>query len=129
MKKLDDKRYGPFEIKKKVGAGAYELKLPKSWRPIHPVFNEFLLSPFKAPTNPSQQKPLLPPPEIIDQVPEYKVEEIVNSQKWRGQLEYLIHWKGCPREERTWEPTSNLANAQGKIKDSTKHTQMLRGDP
>src|SRR3954469_17224710 len=79
MKKLDDKRYGPFEIKKKVGAGAYELKLPKSWRPIHPVFNEFLLSPFKAPTNPSQQKPLPPPPEIIDQIPEYEVEEVVDS--------------------------------------------------
>src|SRR4051794_30020297 len=84
IKKLNDKRYGPFEIKKKVGAGAYELKLPKSWRPIHLVFNEFLLSPFKAPTNPSQQKLLLPPPEIIDQVPEYEVKEVVDSQKRRG---------------------------------------------
>src|SRR4051794_6347009 len=72
MKKLNNRRNGPFKIKKKVGAGAYELKLPKSWRPIHPVFNEFLLSPFKAPTDPSQQKALPPPPEIIRQVPEYK---------------------------------------------------------
>src|SRR4051812_4646758 len=42
MKKLNDKQYVPFEIKVKVMAAAYELKLPKTWRPIHPVFNEFL---------------------------------------------------------------------------------------
>src|SRR3954470_8929576 len=89
-------------------SGAYELKLPKSWRPIHLVFNKFLLLPFKAPTNPSQQKLLPPPPEIINQVPEYKVKEIVDSQKQRGQLEYLIHWKGYPQEEGTWEPMTNL---------------------
>src|SRR4051794_10724811 len=116
MKKLNNKRYSPFEIKKKVGARAYKLKLLKSWRPIHPVFNKFLLSPFKAPTN--LQKPLLPPPQIIDQV-----KELVNSRKRRGQLEYLIHWKGYPQEGRTWEPTTNLVNAQGKIKEF--HNQHL----
>src|SRR4051812_25058856 len=117
MKKLNDKRYGLFKIKKKVRAGAYELKLPKSWKPIYLVFNEFLLSQFKAPTNPSQQRPLPPPPEIIDQVPEYEVEDIVDSRKRRGQLKYLIHWKGYLQEERTWEPMINLVNAQGKIKE------------
>src|SRR4051812_487384 len=128
MKKLDDKRYGPFEIKKKVGAGAYKLKLPKSWKPIHPVFNEFLLSPFKTPTNPSQQKPLPPPPKIIEQVPEYEVKEVVDSQKRRGRLEYLIHWKGYLQEERTWEPTTNLANVWGKIKDFHKtHLNTEKG--
>ena len=44
--KLDDRRYGPFEIVKKVGASAYKLRLPKGWRRIHPVFNEQLLIPF-----------------------------------------------------------------------------------
>ena len=84
MKKLDDKQYGPFEIKVKAGVGAYELKLPKTWRPIHLVFNEFLLSPYKPPHNPSQLKPPLSPPEIIDQVPEDEVKQKVHSQKRRA---------------------------------------------
>ncbi|OJT15194.1 Transposon Tf2-12 polyprotein [Trametes pubescens] len=42
-KKLEDKRYGPFQIQEKVGRGAYRLKLPKQWKAIHPVFNEVLL--------------------------------------------------------------------------------------
>ena len=36
-KKLDDKRYGPFQIEAKVGMSAYRLKLPKAWKGIHPV--------------------------------------------------------------------------------------------
>jgi hypothetical protein len=63
----------------KMGAGVYELKPPKNWKPIHPVFNEFLLSPYTCPNDLLQQKPLPPPPEIIKQVPEYEVEQVVDS--------------------------------------------------
>lgn len=45
-KKLDDKHYGPFEIQKKVRKVTYQLKLPLTWKNIHPVFNECLLSLF-----------------------------------------------------------------------------------
>ena len=64
MKKLDDKRYGPFEVEKKVGNSAYKLKLPATWRGVHPVFNEVLLTPFKPPAFPSQ-KPPPPPPQSL----------------------------------------------------------------
>ena len=124
MQKLDDKRHGPFQIEEKIGKGAYKLKLPKTWRNIHPVFNEFLLSPHKESQFPSQRHPGPPPPEIIDQVPEFEVEYIVDTRKCRGKLEYLVHWKGYPREERTWEPPSNLANAPACIKEF--HDKNLR---
>ena len=41
--KLDDKCYSPFRVLAKVGTAAYKLKLDRSWKGIHPVFNECLL--------------------------------------------------------------------------------------
>jgi hypothetical protein len=43
-KKLEDKRYGPYKITKKISPSAYELKLPHSMK-VHPVFNTSRLSP------------------------------------------------------------------------------------
>ena len=108
MKKLEDKRYGPFTIIKKVGRSAYQLQLPKTWKTLHPVFNEVVLSPYTPPAFPSQQKELPPPPEIINDQEEYIVEEIMDSKLERGKLKYLVKWKGYPREEWTWEPRENL---------------------
>ena len=52
-----------------------------------------------------------------DRDEEYEVEWIVDSC-WKGQrLEYLIHWKGYPEEERTWEPAGNLTHAKEAITD------------
>ena len=46
MKKLAEKRYGPFEILERIGPSSYKLKLPTTWKGVHPVFNEVLLIPF-----------------------------------------------------------------------------------
>src|ERR1700731_2709229 len=44
--KLRPKSVGPFLVTDKVGACAYRLVLPATWK-IHPVFNEALLRPFQ----------------------------------------------------------------------------------
>jgi len=49
MKKLAEKRYGPFEILKLIGPSSYHLKIPSTWKGVHPVFNEVLLTPFVMP--------------------------------------------------------------------------------
>jgi hypothetical protein len=41
--KLDNKRYGPFEVEEKVGDQAYHLKLPETWA-IHNIFHLTLLT-------------------------------------------------------------------------------------
>jgi hypothetical protein len=115
-KKLDDKRYGPFEVIQKVGKAAYKLKLPRTWRSIWPVFNKIFLTPYKPPTFESQIAPPRPPPEIINEEEEYKVEKIMDSKLQRGCIRYLVKWKGYPeRHHWTWEPLGNLTHAQESI--------------
>ena len=78
-KKLDDKRYGPFKILEKIGSSAYKLDLPKTWKAIHPVFNETLLTPFHKPVFANQKKPPPPPAVEVEGSPEYEVETIDDS--------------------------------------------------
>ena len=66
-------------IEKKEGHLAYCPTLPPTWKKIHPVFNESLLTPYKQPKFPSQQQPDKPPPIIVNDTEEYEVEEILDS--------------------------------------------------
>ena len=61
-KKLDHKNKGPFQIKKKMSAQAYELELPDSIK-IHLVFHTSLLQPVVNDPLPGQIEP--PPPPVI----------------------------------------------------------------
>lgn len=115
-KKLDDKRFGPFKIMEKVGKSAYKLKLDPKWRGVHPVFHESILHPYTAPSFPSQKAKPPPPPDIIQGVEEHEIEEILASRERRGNIEYLIAWKGFPAEENEWIMASKLANAEEAVK-------------
>jgi hypothetical protein len=117
MKKLDNKRFGPMEIIKKVGKSAYKLKIPQTWKKVHPVFNEVILSPYKEPVFPSQSKNTRPPPDIIGEEEEYEVEEIVDSRKMWGKVRYKVKWKGYGPHEMTWEPIEHLKRAQDVLYD------------
>ena len=46
---------------------------------------------------------------------EYEVEQILDSRLYRGKLQYLVKWLGYTEEHNTWEPPSNLNNAQEAI--------------
>ena len=117
-KKLGEKRYGPFEVLGKEGLTAYRLQLPSTWKKIHPVFNEALLTPYKPPIYPQQQLPRPAPPVIVEGDEEYEVDEILNSRMRSSKLQYLVHWKDYPtRVNWTWEPESNITHAPEVIKD------------
>ena len=75
LKKLDNKRYGPFRITKDIGSGAFQLELLEGWM-IHNVFNEDLLTRYVEPKFQGQHKDLVPPPTIINEEEEYEVEEV-----------------------------------------------------
>ena len=118
-KKLEDKRYGPFKIIKKISSSTYKLKLPPSMK-VHPVFNTSRLTPYEEDPIPGR-KPLPPPPPVVEgESLQYEVEFIKDSRLYRGKLQFLVKWKGYPHEESTWEPIANLKNAPRAIQEFYK---------
>jgi hypothetical protein len=116
MKKLAEKRYGPFEITHFVPPSSYRLKIPLTWKGIHPVFNEVLLSPSLDPLR--SQTVLRPPPQVQpDSTEHYEVEAILDSRKRRKKQFYLVKWLGYGHEDNTWEPLSNLRDAKEAINE------------
>ena len=124
MTKLSDKRYGPFKIVKKVGPSAYKLRLPQRWKRVHDVFNEYLLTPFRSPSYPSQQARLPDePPDLEADDPDkavYDVEAILGARVRRGNLQYLVKWLGYSDEENSWEPAGELLAAEDAIRNFYK---------
>ena len=52
-----------------------------------------------------------PEPVLVDNAPEFEVEEILAQKTKAGNIWYKVKWKGYPRDEATWEPATNLKNA------------------
>ena len=111
-KKLEDRRYGPFWIVAKVGERAYKLRLPPTWKQIHPVFNTVLLRPAHPSTSTLQQQPLPAPPVMTRDGEEYKVEKVLDLRVRQGMIQYLVKWAGFPREENSWVPARKHEKCQ-----------------
>jgi len=90
LKKLDQKKYRPFRISKNIGLRAFQLELLEEWM-IHNVFNEDLLTKCKVPQFKEQHINSAPPPTIINEKEEYKVEEVWKHRKQERGIQYLVH--------------------------------------
>ena len=100
-RKLDWKKLGPFPIKRAVGTHAYELEFPPDIK-IHPVQPVLLLSTVAEDPLPGQIVPPPPPVVVEGEEPEYHVEAVEDSRRYRGALQYRVRWVGWP--SMTWEP-------------------------
>ncbi len=112
-RKLEQKKLGPYEVIAVPTKNAITLKLPKTLS-IHPTISTHRTEKANQPTIPGQQ--VLPPPPVrIRGEEEYEVEAVLDSRMRRGQLEYLVQWKGYTAEHNSWEPEGNLENAPEQI--------------
>ena len=91
----------------RVGAVAYRLQLPATLSRLHPVFHVGLLKQF------SGEPPLARPPVFVQEDGEdFEVESLEGHRVVRGKAQFLVHWKGYPVFENTWEPEENLIGAK-----------------
>ena len=76
---------------------------------IHNVFHSSLLSPYHK-NKTHEPNFTRPPPDLINEEEEYKVERVVNH-RYCGrsrQLQYLIKWKGYLESDNTWESNDQV---------------------
>jgi hypothetical protein len=117
--KLMAKQIGPFPITAVVSPVAYRLQLPPSLSAKHSTFHASLLSRYvdgaaSFPLRASAAAASRPLPELsVDGEEEWEVERLLSKRtRRRGRgaavVEYLVHWKGYPDSDNTWEPESSL---------------------
>ena len=107
--KLDFKKLGPFPIHSQINDVVYRLNLPVSMK-IHNSFHVSLLEPYRSNMIPNRSTPV-PTPVSVSTPDVYLVDDIIDSRRvgrGRGNLQYLIHWKGFQATDRTWEPKKNI---------------------
>jgi hypothetical protein len=114
--KLAAKNYGPFEIIEQYGPVTFKLKLPATMSTVHPVYHASKMIKFRDNTI-GNRKPHQPGPIEIEGNQEYEVAQILNTQIFRGKVQYLVSWQGYDASENTWEPLWHLKNSLDKVKE------------
>ena len=99
---------------RKIGPLNYELELPDAMK-VHPVFHVELLTKHETDTIPGRrQKP--PDPVLVDEEEEYEVQEVRQSRRNRGKLQYLVHWRGYTDEYDSWVDESDMEHAKALVR-------------
>ncbi|KAL0147444.1 hypothetical protein M9458_057253 [Cirrhinus mrigala] len=86
---------GLFKILRRINDVTYQLQLPPRYH-IHPTFHVSLLKPFSPSATETTGAEVEPPPsEVLDQPSIYLINEILDSRRRGGRLEYLVNWEGA----------------------------------
>ena len=104
--KIADRYIGPYKITRVMDSQlAYELALPRTMRQ-HNVFPITSLEPYQG----SEEDALAVPrrDDVDESDVAYEVESILAHRGPPNNRRFLVHWKGYPSEEDTWEPLSHL---------------------
>ncbi len=126
-RKLSNQRVGPFQILRRVGTLAYELKLPPTMK-IHPVVSVAQLEPAPlAEDDPYNREQNAEPPPVEneatdDPAPAYEIERLLDrrvTRRGRGKptTQYLVKWKGYNNSHNVWYEVEDLQDARELLDD------------
>lgn len=115
-RKLASKFIGPFIVQHVANDNACRLELPEQLKALHHTFNVSRLKLYKDGSLLFPDRPLphaRPPPQSLSDngAPLYEVKQILAKRGRGSGTRWLVHWKGYPQFEATWEPKDNLAGA------------------
>ena len=120
-KKLAFKRAGPFPV---IGSSAYELKIPKICKNLHPVINESKLKPYHHPTFAQHQESSLIVIAPSREGSIQEVERILSSRRQGDELQYLVKWQGQPFKESTRNHQGGFTAMSGLPQGSPRRTRV-----
>ena len=132
-RKLMNQRSGSFEVIRKVGRLAYELKLPEEWR-VHPVISVTQLEPDPStPDGDPFNRPRETQPgsvEVEGDTPtskSWEIEKIVGKRTRKfgkaNVTQYRIKWLGWGPEWNEWKSISALGNALDLVAEWEAHNK------
>ena len=107
----------PLKVVKRIGNVAYKPKLPERLK-LHPTFHVSFLKPYHSDPSPDRVQAKRNPP-MVRVESSKEIASILQDRKmgnWKNKwTEYLIHWKGTPVSEASWEKGATLWQFEEKI--------------
>ena len=107
-KSLTYKWLGPYKVIKAIGFHTYSLEVPEGTR-WHNVVHTTLLKPFRRRDEPQDMDE--------DEEEIWEVEEIVNSRRVKGVVQYQVWWTGCTELLGEWETFEHYDNCPEKLQE------------
>jgi hypothetical protein len=108
LQKLSHCNLGLYPVERRIGHGAYRIKLPPSLRRLHPVFPIMKLLPAADDPIPGRWAKPPPPPVLVEGNEEFEVEKILNSHICWHCLKYLVKWNGYDSGHNSWATHYNV---------------------
>ena len=127
-KDLDDKQLGPFKILSRAGT-SYKLDLPKSMKRLRATFHPSLLTLYPNDPLPGQVNPP-PEPIMLDGLPEYEVDDILESRLYYGRLQYKVKWSDIEKDDHWYyADAGQFDNAAEVVQEFFEQYPGMPGNP
>lgn len=110
-KKLSNKFEGPLRVLEPVGKQAYRLQLPNYYSRLHNMFYMLYLEPYNRREG-NKDPDYMPMPELLDDGEDYEVEEVLDRRRRKGELQYLVKWRGWSTDYNQWVAEADMAGAE-----------------